>query len=88
MNSSRIPNTPTNEPVHEPQDLSDFFADVETSEPLDLEEEFDDFHTRGMKFYVHPNEANSSSLCSPNSAVFGAMTPGSSLVLASATCNQ
>ena len=96
INSNCIANTPTNEPVHEPEDQSDLFADFETSEPLDLEVEFEDFHTRGMKLCVHPNEASLSCLSlsgkgnsvPPNSAVLGAMTPGSSPVLASATCNQ
>jgi hypothetical protein len=94
MKSNCETNLPTTQPVHEPEDQSDLFGDFETSELLDLQNELDELHARGVSYCLHPNEAILSSLSKygdgncfpPNSAVCGPMRPGSSSLLASATC--
>ena len=95
VNSNCIATTPTNWPVHEPENQSELSADFDSSEPLDIEEVFCGIHTRGMNLFMHPNEAVLNGLSTsgerdsvPHNLVFGAKPPGSSSLLASATCNH
>ena len=99
MYANRYSNPPTTEPVHEPDchnDQADLFASFETSKRAEFDEEFDKFHSKCMKHGVRPNEAFFSSLnesgdrdsVPPNLALCGAKPPGSSSMLASATCNH